>query len=195
MGRRRGKRTEARGPADSLQAAFQAKRPNTTTTTLIKSDPILTIVSMLFFVKSYSGVSWKTEKKSLLSKGNNGWVISGIFFQESYALRVLYLNRRFRRYGPDPKTKTYTFTLSSCSCWIPRSWSKLKSQSLACVKRGWFYREATRTLLLCLIFSCSQKLGTSWSATFADEVVWVWFPIHFTFSWQCSLLQDQEDGL
>ena len=41
LGRRGGKRSEARGPADSLQAAFQAKRPNTTSTTLIKSDPIL----------------------------------------------------------------------------------------------------------------------------------------------------------
>ena len=143
-----------------------------------------------------SGVLWKTEKKSLLFKRKKGWH----FPQELHVLRVLFMTGRFWRHGPDQKTKnctkmSKTFTSSSSSCWIPRSWSKLKSQSLACVKRGWFYREATRTLLLCLIFSCSQKLGTSWLETFADEVVAVWFPVLFTFSWQCSLLQDQEDRL
>ena len=147
------------------------------------------------FVRSYT-VECREKLKRRLSypKGTKAGLFRA-FFQEFYALWVLYLNRMFLRYGPDQKTKNYTFTLSSCSCWIPQSWQRLKSQLLACVKRGWFYRKATRSLLLCLIFPFSQQLGTSWLATFADEVVWVWFPVLFTFSWQCSLLQDQEDGL
>ena len=86
-----------------------------------------------------SGVLWKTEKKSLLFKRKKGWH----FPQELHVLRVLFMTGRFWRHGPDQKTKdctkmSKTFTSSSSSCWIPRSWSKLKSQSLACVKRGWF---------------------------------------------------------
>ena len=182
--------------ADSWQAAFQAKPrgpsppPRTSLFKCLKQ-------SWGFNEILYSGVSWKTEKKTLLLKRNKGWH----FPQEFHVLRVLYMTGRFWRHGPDQKTnnctkRSKTFTSSSSSCWIPRRWSKLKSQSLACVKRGWFYRKATtRTLLLCLIFSCLQKLGTSWLATFADEVVGVWFPVLFTFSWQCSVLQDQEDRL
>ena len=152
-----------------------------------------TILRFLWNLTQWSVVkNWKGDSP-IQRKQRLGYF--GHFFQEFYALRVLYLNRRFQRYGPDQKTKNYTFTSSSSSCRIPRSWSKLRSQLLACVKRGWFYRNATGSLLLCLIFSCSQQLGTSWLVTFTDEVVLLKFPVLFTFSWQCSLLQDQEDGL
>ena len=136
----------------------------------------------------------KLKRRLSYPKGTKAGLFRA-FFQEFYALWVLYLNRMFLRYGPHQKTKNYTFTLSSCSCWIPQSWQRLKSQLLACVKRGWFYRKATRSLLLCLIFPFSQQLGTSWLVTFTDDIALLRFPVLFTFSWQCSLLQDQEDGL
>ena len=96
-------------PADSVKAAFQAKPRGPSPPPLRSSLFRCLKQSWSFSEILLSGLSWKNEKKTLLSKRNKGWHLP----LEFHVLRVLYMTGRFWRQGPAPDQKTNNCTKMS----------------------------------------------------------------------------------